>query len=156
MRYIIFSTFLLVACKEPYQAVQESKHENHRDEASASDQIMARVIAVPSEKGRFYMVTITNSGSVPFHVSGLVRQQWFKISSEGDSSWEEQTNRLAHSHENPTFALGDSFTRGVEPWTFSDMPLRFGFVTRVDENSRTLIVWSESVSPAKDWPKATK
>ena len=157
MKYLILIPLLLVACNDSDKGIQESKNKMNHNEESATDQIMARVVADPYENGRLYKVTITNNGSVPFCVSSLVRQQWCKISSEGDVSWEEQTKRYAHSHDNPTLASGDSFTTLVEPWTRSDMSLRFGFVTSgLAENSKRLIVWSGSVNPTKDWPKYTK
>lgn len=157
MKYIILMPLLLVACDDTDQGMQESKSKNYNHEASASDQIMAGVKAEPHNSGRLYKVTITNDGNVPFIVSGLVRQQWCEVSSEGDVSWEEQTHRYAHSHDNPTLAPGDSFTKLVEPWTRGVMHLRFGFVTcGLAEDSSRLIVWSESVNPAKDWPNITK
>lgn len=158
MKHMVLMSLLLVACNDKDHGISESRKGNHHHEASSTDQVMAKVVAEPFGDGPFYMVTITNIGSQPFAVSGLVRQQWCEISTEGEASWKEQPHhKSSHSHDNPTLASGDRFTRLVERWTSGDMPLRFGFVmSALTAESEPFTTWSEPVNPAKDWPEISR
>ena len=150
---IMFFVFCSFGCREKPQDDSASVSSATGAEVSLFDQIAAEVRVNRRGEGRLYSVALHNYGDVPIETYGLVRQQWSKIKDGAHSGlWEEKRN--GHSHVYPKVEPGDSYETLIEPWATEGYLLRFGFVTRAQDqkDSRKLLVWSQPVNPEMDWP----